>query len=539
MEGQNSSNQSPITVKPDKTRLITLLEELALGNIKVPVFQRDFVWKPNQMIELFDSVFKGYPIGSLLFWRPISRFETKKVIGPYKVKDNSNIISYVLDGYQRITTLFGVLSNPEKVERDHQIPLKPYSIYYNLKEKEFTYLKNKKEKSSYLIPLYKVVDTYEFLDFLREIEREIIDKTELNELIENAKQLSKILYDYEIPFVEIRGGDIKSAVEIFSRVNSTGMEISEDFMLSALSYNSQTNFLFSDHITVFLNSLKQYNFDLLKRDTVLNCISTAKGKIYFDVKLEDLLSPDLEGLTNSAFEHIKKAVKFLYEQLFVLDLRLLPYPTQLIFLSEFFRLNPSPNPNEIEKLKKWFWTTSYSSYFTIYSLSQHRSAYKVFCEFAIGNNEDGIYKLNPDEKFVAAAFPEKLNFTGVRTKTLQLFLLKQICNDGLIEENVVGLKELFVFNNKDRTPANIILRLSSDFENNKGTKQVVNFLTNTDISELNEYFIDERLVNLFINDDIETFLAARSSLIKEKEKAFVEGLDIKYENNTYDQWSVV
>src|SRR5687768_13988605 len=100
--------KTTLSVKPDKIRLLNLLEEVAAGKINIPVFQREFVWKKDQMKNLFDSISKGYPMGSLLFWRPDKEYKTLNKIGPYNiVNPKSNY--YVLDGYQRITTLFGIL----------------------------------------------------------------------------------------------------------------------------------------------------------------------------------------------------------------------------------------------------------------------------------------------------------------------------------------------------------------------------------------------------------------------------------------------
>lgn len=518
-----------ITVKPDKMRLINLLEEINEGLIQIPVFQRDFVWKPNQMIELFDSIIKGYPIGSLLLWKPESMFATKEKVGPYVIKSQTSAISYVLDGFQRITTLFSVLTNPKLFNRDERdSEVRRYIIYYDLKEKEFTYLKSNKGKSYNLIPLYKVVDTFELLDFLRNLENHVHDKAERNILIDNAKALSKILYDYEVPYVSIKGGDIKSAVEIFSRVNSTGMDISEDFMLSALSYNQQTNFLFSDALTEFLISLGKYNFQNLKRDTVLNCIATSKGKIYFDIKFEDLLKPDLETLSKKAFAHVEKAVDFLYKELRVIDSRLLPYPTQLIFFSEFFRLNINPSKFDLDRLKEWFWTTSYSNYFTMYSLSQQRTAYKVFCDFARGTHPDGIYKVDEDVHFTTSDLPDKLNYISVRSKVLQLFLINQLEKQGPIESNE-SIKEIFLFKEKDRSPSNVLLRLSSEFETNKSKKEVNSFILNSSEKELEQYYINNNMKQNYLNNDMNRFISERQNLIRSSEEKFVSNLGIYYD----------
>jgi hypothetical protein len=64
-------------------------------------------------------------------------------------------------------------------------------------------------------------------------------------------------------------------------------------MLSALSYNKETGFLLKKSITEFLNKLNIYNFEDLKRDTILNCISNhvnnVPSKIYLDIKIETLI----------------------------------------------------------------------------------------------------------------------------------------------------------------------------------------------------------------------------------------------------------
>lgn len=519
--------EKKISVKPDKTNLANLLSEIAEGDIKIPVFQRDFVWKSNQMTELFDSIAKGYPIGSLLFWKPDTEYNIHTKIGPFPIEAKSSNLSYVLDGFQRITTLFSVLTNPKNYNiSEYSTEYKEYLIYYDLSEKGFTFLKNRKDIKSHFIPLYKIVDTYEFLDFVGDIQREIEDKNESKRLIDNAKEISKIFQGYEIPFIEIKGGDIKSAVEIFSRTNSTGTEISEDFMLSALSYNKDTGFLFSDKITEFLNSLKKYNFDALKRDTILNCIANTGGKIYFDVKLESLIK-HIESLSTRAFVHIEKAVEFLYKKLYVLDVRLLPYPTQLIFISEFFRLNPNPTDNDLIKLEEWFWITTYSNYFSLYTLSQHRSAYDVFKKFSENGHLNSVYKINADDLFTTVTFPAKLNFTGVRPKALQLFLLKSVCEGQEIQENE-SVKESFVSNKKDKAPANILLRLSSEFEQDVSKKNLKSFIEHSEISNLEKHFLNEELVGLYKSNKIEEFISKREELISNKERAFVTGLNIQY-----------
>jgi len=526
-----------ISVKPDTIYLEDLLDDVANGNYKIPVFQRDFVWKSAQMIDLFDSILKGYPIGSLLFWQ-IKGYKTKDQIGPYiikKEKEDSDDTKYVLDGFQRISTLFGVLMNPKDYEKN-DAELKNFLIYFDIKDNSFSYIRNKRNKNIFSIPLYEIYGNRELFYILRELDKENITESDKNEYIDNARKLHNILHKYRLPYVEIRGGNINSAVEIFSRINSKGTEISEDFMLSALRYNVETGFLLSDSITEFLNKLNIYNFENLKRDTILNCISNAKGEIYFDVKIETLvdrnLVPNLESFANNAYTHIEKAVRFLYKNLFVIDVRLLPYPTQLIFISEYFRLNHNPTIEQYQALENWFWITTYSNYFTLYSLSQQRMAYQEFCSFAEGNHFDGIYRVDSDVPFSTAKYPDKLNFAGVRPKALQLFYLKSIIENTDELQDREGLKQIFIYTSskKDRSPANILLRLSSEFDKNEDRKRINSFIETSSPEVLNRHFITQEMVDLYRRGKVDDFISEREDYLKLKEGEFVEEMGIRYTN---------
>jgi len=527
-----------ISVKPDTIYLEDLLTEIANGEYKIPEFQREFVWNTSQMLELFDSILKGYPIGSLLFWYT-KGYKARDKIGPYVIRKENKDAKYILDGFQRISTLFGVLANPKEniLANDKDTDPGSFLIYFDVKGNKFSYLRNRQEKNIFYIPLYEIYDSRELFNFLRDLDQENITEFDKNTYIENARNLHYILHKYRLAFVEIKGGDIKNAVEIFSRINSTGTKISEDFMLSALSYGNYQGFLLSESITEFLSELNIYNFQDLKRDTILNCIYNAFGKVFFDVKVKELAENpnlDLASFVKRAFIHIKQAVDFLYKRLFVIDIRLLPYPTQLIFISEYFRLNPEPTPEQYQALEKWFWITTYSNYFTIYSLSQQRTAYQTFCEFACGEHHDGIYRMSDDRPFTTAKYPIQLNFTGVRSKALQLFYLKTIMgNTHDVIQDREGIKEIFIFTSlkKERLPANIILRLSSEFEQDKDKKNTSNFIENSSREILDKHFIKQEMVNLYRQNEINDFIKQRGKYLEEKEYEFVKKMGITFIKN--------
>lgn len=81
-----------------------IIEKTLSGEIRIPSFQRGFVWEPEKVAFFIDSLYKGYPIGSLLFWRTNIRLENERQLGNYSLPEPTKgyPLDYVLDGQQRI-----------------------------------------------------------------------------------------------------------------------------------------------------------------------------------------------------------------------------------------------------------------------------------------------------------------------------------------------------------------------------------------------------------------------------------------------------
>ena len=97
-----------------------VVESIHRNEFLLPAIQREFVWSPEQIIRLFDSLMRGYPIGSFLFWRVdedhVKDYDYYEFIRNYHERDRrhnpkANItgkkrISAILDGQQRLTSLY-------------------------------------------------------------------------------------------------------------------------------------------------------------------------------------------------------------------------------------------------------------------------------------------------------------------------------------------------------------------------------------------------------------------------------------------------
>lgn len=96
-----------------------VMNDISTGAIKIPQFQRDFVWNRHKSAKLVDSLLKGYPIGTFILWRTKEQLRSIRNLGNIELPPTpaGDYIHYVLDGQQRLTTLFATVKGLT-VERD-------------------------------------------------------------------------------------------------------------------------------------------------------------------------------------------------------------------------------------------------------------------------------------------------------------------------------------------------------------------------------------------------------------------------------------
>ena len=112
---------SSLQINTRVRRLFQYLDDFDKGKIQVPPFQRDFVWSNDKKLDLMDSLKKGFPIGSVLFWQPDSENSFNilddeiQSIGSYVLPNDIHDFYFILDGIQRLSTLFGCFTDPKKI----------------------------------------------------------------------------------------------------------------------------------------------------------------------------------------------------------------------------------------------------------------------------------------------------------------------------------------------------------------------------------------------------------------------------------------
>lgn len=507
-----------------------ILDDLRQGIIQIPPFQREFVWERNKIRDLFDSIKNDYPIGSILLWKPLGQKKWKnKRIGSYTLPESSGQQIYVLDGYQRLSSLFGCLTNPDKsgLNYDAKQRSETFALYYDLDDESFVYMGGR-EPRPWQVPVYILMSTMDFRRYSRKKIEPYVKEDKLEIYLDRADAFSRSLVEYKMAVIEVTNAGLDDAVDIFSRINSKGTEISPDWMVNALAYRD--DFSFAIEIDNLKMRLKRYHFEGISRTALFRCFQSAfDDKMYIDQSNIEKLAKrdDFVEVVKETTPHIERAVRFLYNELNVIDNKLLPYNTQLIFLMTFFKKVSNPAKEQIEALKEWFWTTSYSNYFTIYSLSSQRKAFAQFVDYIDGKSDNMLFIDDERQKFSTLAMPDRISLSSVRCKSLLLFELHNYMEVTGATPHTGGLNLKKIVMKEDNTPANIVPLFGLEKKLKWGYNELPQLVSEDEILR-RSFFLPEHYSIAMNEADMKVFLKNRLSIISMREKAFVERLGMIY-----------
>jgi hypothetical protein len=339
--------------KPDILRIEELVKSVKYGEIKLPKFQRPFVWKDKDVRKLFDSIYKGYPIGSILLWLSSLPLASERSLGDLDIEVKEDFpTNYLLDGQQRLSSLCGALYWNGKNKNSL------WNISFDLEKEEFIHPKDT-FKLSYF-PLNKLINTSDFINQCKVFD--IHEKK--NIYYDRAEKLLKSIKDYKIPAVRIGDMSINEVAPIFERINSTGRKLTIVDLMRAATWKG--GFDLNDAIKDIKEISEFSGFFNIPDSHILRNISA-----YFDLgvhkedidKLRDRKSEDLQIASNEIINSYKRAIEFFNTNLSITSNAYIPYSMQLTLVVEFFRLNPTPNLEQLKSLTKWFWQTSFSRHF--------------------------------------------------------------------------------------------------------------------------------------------------------------------------------
>lgn len=217
-----------------------LIDDIEIGDIALPDIQRPFVWyrKISKVRDLFDSIYRGYPIGYLLFWENANRSDYKNIGFDEKKRKIPRFL--IIDGQQRLTALFAVIKNQEVLTPDYE--KKHIKIAFKPMDGMFKVGDAATGRDPEFIPDISTLWSGEgdfliitsYLTKLRE-SREI-SKEEEKTISTNIQNLINVL-KYPLTALEVTAELPEEIVsDIFVRINSQGVNLTQaDFILTLLS----------------------------------------------------------------------------------------------------------------------------------------------------------------------------------------------------------------------------------------------------------------------------------------------------------------
>lgn len=338
---------------PTAQKIDRLIKRIEEGDIKIPAFQRGYVWKQNQVIELLESIVNEYPIGSILLWKSSDHLNSTRNIAGYKIpaRDVAYPVNYVLDGQQRLASIYGVFSQLAEQETDtgnYNPNLDIFEIFYDFESKEFI-SKEDINCPNKTIHLRQLLDLTTLFSAVAKLDTEYHKK---------AQELASQFLNYEVPVVTIENRKREDVGMIFERINNTGTRLSTLDLMTAWTWTEDFHLI--DATNELMDEIDEKGFGGIKHKTLLQIIS---GIVQNTTKTKTILSLTGEKVRDNwekITESIRKAIDFLSTDLKCGHLDFLPFHQQLIGLSKFFAEIVHPDAEQLKVIRQWFWTTSFS-----------------------------------------------------------------------------------------------------------------------------------------------------------------------------------
>lgn len=224
--------------KDVKYNLNSLIQNIDLGTIGLPDIQRPFVWKDTKVRDLFDSLYKGYPVGYFLFWEN-ANIDGVKGIGTDVKQKFANLL--IVDGQQRLTSLYAVLKGQEVIRENYEktkiiIAFNPLENKFEVPDAAIKrnprYYQNISDLWQPNINIFKVI-----MDFVANLKNHIVVSDELEMKIQEAFMRLKNLENYPFSVLELSQEiDEEQVADVFVRINSEGKTLNQaDFILTLMS----------------------------------------------------------------------------------------------------------------------------------------------------------------------------------------------------------------------------------------------------------------------------------------------------------------
>lgn len=392
-------------IKPDGTSIVSYLENLQKGDYQIPTFQREIVWEKENVKKLWDSIYKCYPVGSILIWKTDTKLHSHRAIGGHIIPpdDSRAQFQYILDGQQRttslLTSIYGgqIKSKPAfdptlyidlTIECSNEVDDTSYASRFlfwdEIDDKGGTYLRNVGRKKKYdegLIIKLRDIKT-EFQGIFTRLNA--LPENEI--LIKNLWRVKNVLDNYRIAYIDLKGIAVSEVCQIFERINQAGKPLDIFDIVVAKTYRQETpnqrGFYLRELIANFRETSNNSKFlgiadiDYLQILAILIRENIQNSGIYNITPryLNDIRATQIEEIWDDAKSAILKVFDFFENNLRIKTPDLIPFRYFYQTLANYFYQNKIP---DYEFLKRYFWFYSFHNN-DLLSNTTHLSAHISF-----------------------------------------------------------------------------------------------------------------------------------------------------------------
>lgn len=344
--------------KPDSKKYTDLISEIQKGQIKIPKFQRDFVWSIDKTAKLLDSILKGYPIGTFILWETNERLNDIKNIGNLELPPIPDDIKvqYVLDGQQRITSLYAAFLGAS-IQKEGEKKITDYgSIFVDLEG-------NIENNDEQIILPQEPESKNITLNALLNLKYSTLREKYSNDEIDKIQEYKETFTTYDFSTVVLRKEDIDSAIEVFTRINTGGQTLTLFEIMSAKTYDEEQNFDMQAEFQKLLKELEVSKYETISSTVILNVLSLILSKNK-ECKRKVVLQLDKQSIIdiwNDVISALKESIDYFRSVYRIPVSTLLPYDALLVPFSYFFYFQKEkPKGKQIKYLEEFFWRISLS-----------------------------------------------------------------------------------------------------------------------------------------------------------------------------------
>lgn len=395
-----SSPFVPLDQSPQAITLTvrSLLQRVQQGKIRIPPFQRPLRWRSDDVVKLFDSIQRGYPIGSLLFWKKDAPADPDYRIGnaPLPLKEELDAW-WIVDGQQRITALAAAL-----LDFNHDQEAR-WLVKYDPARNEFLPGPLDTTEVGRVVPASILGD-------LRRLGKWLTTSPLGDVLLERVENVQQRILDYDLSAYVLETASPEALEGVFARVNSTGVRMRSDEVFQALFGQQRAT-----RGSVDLNALQQAcdidSFGEPPRGEVLKAVLAMSGQDptqRLEALGEQAISK-LIGMTD-ATDALLRTIRFLQAPSDALEpgvdipcYAFLPYPIVFVVLARWFHVHPNSSADTRRLLAQWLWRGAVTGVHERAAVSKFRRQLKLI----EGNSE----RADLDALTGSAGDPERVDWT--------------------------------------------------------------------------------------------------------------------------------